>query len=252
MAGLSHLNILRQREIEHLLPLLPRDARVLEFGAGTGQQAKFLRERGFDVVAIDLASSNYASDRVFPVQDYDGEHIPLEDGSIDVIFSSNVLEHVENPRVIFSEFRRIQRPGGFGLHVVPTPAWRLWTFGAGLAASIDAAIRLPLELARPPEGQDRRHLLYRGLRRAASGFVPRGHGTSVEGFSEIWTFSRIAWHRKFRNFGFDIIEDRPTGLFHTGTGLLGSRLRPETRARLSRFLGSGAHMYKIVPRSPAG
>lgn len=252
MAGLSYLNDLRRHEIEQLLPLLPRDARILEFGAGTGQQAKFLRQRGFDVVAIDLASSNYAHERVFPVQDYDGEHIPLKDGSIDVIFSSNVLEHVENPRVIFDEFRRIQKPGGFGLHVVPTPGWRLWTFAAGLAASIGAAIRLPLELARPPKGQDRRHLLYRGLRRAASGFIPRGHGTSAEGFSEIWSFSRIAWRRKFQRYGFDIIEDRPMGLFHTGTALLGSRLRPATRARLGRFLGSGAHLYRIVPKSPAG
>jgi len=252
MAGLSHLSILRQREIEHLLPLLPRGARILEFGAGTGQQAKFLRDHGFDVVAIDLASSNYASERVFPVQDYDGEHIPLEDGSIDVIYSSNVLEHVENPSVIFSEFRRIQKADGFGLHVLPTPAWRLWTFAAGLAASIDAAIHLPLELASPPEGQNRRHLLYRGLRRAVSGFVPRGHGTSAEGLSEIWTFSRIAWRRKFHRFGFDIVEDHPMGLFHTGTAFLGSRLRPETRSRLSRFLGSGARLYKIVPRCPIG
>ena len=136
MADLSHLSILRQREIEQLLPLLPRGARILEFGAGTGQQAKYLRDQGFDVTAIDLASSNYAGERVFPVQDYDGQHIPLDDGSIDVIFSSNVLEHVENLSVIFSEFRRNQKPGGFGLHVVPTSAWRLWTFAAGLVASI--------------------------------------------------------------------------------------------------------------------
>ena len=249
MADLSHLSILRQREIEQLLPLLPRDARILEFGAGTGQQAKYLRDQGFDVVAIDLASSNYASERVFPVQDYDGQHIPAEDRSIDIIFSSNVLEHVENPRAIFAEFRRIQKPGGFGLHIVPTPSWRLWTFATGLAASIEAVVTLPLELANPPQGQNRSRLLYRGVRRVVSGFIPRGHGTSIEGLSEFWTFSSIAWRRKFQKYGFDVVEDEPMGVFYTGGGLLARTLSLATRRRMSRFLGSATHMYKVVPTS---
>jgi SAM-dependent methyltransferase len=247
MADLLYLNTLRQREIEHLLPLLPGGARVLEFGAGTGQQARFLRDRGFDVVAIDLASSNYAKERLFPVQDYDGEHIPIEDKSIDVIFSSNVLEHVENPGAVFAEFRRIQRSGGFGLHVVPTPAWRLWTFATGLAKSLQAIATLPIELVRAPKGQKRSDVFYRGVRKAASGFVPRGHGTSIEGLSELWTFSRTAWRRKFRKYGFEVIEDHPMGLFYTGTPLLGSGISLATRSRLSRLLGSGAHMYKVIP-----
>lgn len=247
MADLSYLNSLRRHEIEQLLPMLPPGARLLEFGAGTGEQARFLRDRGFDVVAIDLATSNYAKERLFPVQDYDGEHIPVEDRSVDVIFSSNVLEHVENPRAIFAEFRRIQKPGGFGLHVVPTSAWRSWTFATGIACSLQAAAALPLELVHPPQGQRRRDLLYRGIRRAASGFVPRGHGTSIEGFSEIWTFSRAAWRRKFQQFGFDIVEDRPMGLFYTGAALLGDGVLLATRRRLSRVLGSGTHMYKVMP-----
>jgi len=218
MADLSYLNSLRLHEIEQLLPMLPPSARLLEFGAGTGEQARFLRDRGFDVVAIDLATSNYAKERLFPVQDYDGEHIPVEDRSIDVIFSSNVLEHVENPRAIFAEFRRIQKPGGFGLHVVPTSAWRSWTFATGIACSLQAAAALPFEL-----------------------------GTSIEGFSEIWTFSRAAWRRKFKRFGFDIVEDRPMGLFYTGAALLGDGMPLATRRRLSHVLGSGTHMYKVMP-----
>ena len=125
MFNVEYLNELRFVEMERLVPYIPAGARVLEFGAGTGQQARFLAERGFDVLAVDLAQSNYADHLVFPVRQYDGEHIPLEDRSVDVIFSSNVLEHVENMPAIMSEFRRILRPGGFGLHVMPTPAWRL-------------------------------------------------------------------------------------------------------------------------------
>src|SRR5215212_7221523 len=111
-------------EAEQLLPLLPPHARVLDFGAGTGQQAQLLSDHGFDVVAIDLPSSTYADHRLFPVIDYDGQHIPLADGSIDVIFSSNVLEHVEDISVIMREFRRVLRPSGLGIHIMPTPSWR--------------------------------------------------------------------------------------------------------------------------------
>ena len=54
-----------------MLPELRPGSRLLEFGAGTGTQARALAERGMDVVAIDLAVSGYAQDRVFPVIDYD-------------------------------------------------------------------------------------------------------------------------------------------------------------------------------------
>ena len=130
MFNVAYLNQIRIVEMERLAQYIPAGARVLEFGAGTGQQARLLADRGFDVAAIDLADSAYAQHLVFPVQHYDGEHIPLADQSVDVVFSSNVLEHVENIPAIMSEFRRILRPGGFGVHVMPTPAWRFWTWRA--------------------------------------------------------------------------------------------------------------------------
>jgi 2-polyprenyl-3-methyl-5-hydroxy-6-metoxy-1,4-benzoquinol methylase len=70
-----------------------RSAR-LEFGAGTGKQALELQRRGFRVTAIEMLTSNYAEHRVFPILDYDGATIPLADASVDVVYSSNVLEHI--------------------------------------------------------------------------------------------------------------------------------------------------------------
>ena len=42
-------------------------------------------EKGFDVVAIDIATSDYVSTRVFPIIEYDGKSIPLPDSSVDVL-----------------------------------------------------------------------------------------------------------------------------------------------------------------------
>jgi SAM-dependent methyltransferase len=250
MLDIAYLNLLRRAEMEAVLPMLPPGSRILEFGSGTGEQARFLTEHGFEVTAIDLATSNYAHDRLFPVQDYDGHQIPLPDRSVDVIFSSNVLEHVDNFDEISAEFRRILKPGGFAIHVVPTTAWRFWTFLSGAAESLKAAICLPAWFYRRSASGEVKDGLVRQLRRIASGFVPRGHGTSAEGISELWSFSRIVWRRKFRRSGFEVIEDRPIGLFYTGTSFFGDRLPVARRRSMARIMGSSTRMYLIRPPVP--
>ena len=123
-----------------LLPHFASGARILEFfGSGTGEQARFLADRGFDVVAIIFPAAITREIVCFRCRTMTAGKIPLKDGSIDIVFSSNVLEHVEDLDGIFAEFRRILKPDGFALHVLPTPAWRLWTFATGVAASLSAA-----------------------------------------------------------------------------------------------------------------
>jgi SAM-dependent methyltransferase len=223
------LSAIRAAEMDELAPLIPPRSRVLEFGAGRGEQAKMLADRGFDVVAIDLADSSYSGSRVWPVIDYDGRHIPLPDHSIDAIFSSNVLEHVEDLKTILAEFRRVLKPGGIEVHAMPTTAWRFWTFVAGVPAAFQAAFA-------------------RNLKAFAGALLPIGHGTSSEGFSELWTFSRTAWRKVFRNNGHVVVEDRPMGVFYTGHMALGRQLSFDRRRKLSRYIGSGTHIYVVKPR----
>ncbi len=47
------------------------------------------------------------------------ESIPLQDSSIDVCVSLWVLEHIENPKKVFSEIARILKPGGYFLFATP-------------------------------------------------------------------------------------------------------------------------------------
>ncbi len=42
----------------------------------------------------------------------DGNRLPLSDAGADVVFSSNVLEHIPEPRTILDEMIRVTRPGG--------------------------------------------------------------------------------------------------------------------------------------------
>ena len=244
MFNLNFLRDLRIAELGRVLALIPPRSRVLEFGAGTGEQARLLSERGFDVVAIDLASSGYSADRVFPVKDYDGRKIPLPDSSIDVVFSSNVLEHVEDLETILSEFSRILTPSGFGIHIMPTPSWRFWTFVAGYPTSLLAFFQLFSEMLRPPD-EGRRRAFLGNLKTIVAAVIPLGHGTSFEGLSEFWTFSSMSWRKRFSRHGMRVQIEQPLGLFYTGHMLMGRRISLRTRKALSALLGSATRLYVV-------
>src|ERR1700722_17640350 len=96
MVDFDSLAMIRAAEIQRIVPCFRPRARILEIGAGTGQQALEISRRGFDVEAIQIPASGYRETRIFPVIDYDGRHIPFPDSSFDIVFSSNVLEHVPN------------------------------------------------------------------------------------------------------------------------------------------------------------
>jgi SAM-dependent methyltransferase len=50
---------------------------------------------------------------------FDGQHIPLEDASVDSAMATEVLEHCIEPKQLVSEIIRVLRPGGFFLFTVP-------------------------------------------------------------------------------------------------------------------------------------
>ena len=248
----QYLDEIRMLELETIMPLFPSGARILEVGGGTGRQALELSLCGFTVTAIDLASSAYAAHRVFPIIDYDGTTIPLSDASVDVVFSSNVLEHVSDLARMHSEIRRVLAPGGKCIHVLPTHVWRFWTIVAGYPDAIayflhDAPSLVPRAL---PRGSERRRLAsawYQNARNVGGRLLPPRHGARGNAISEIWLFRPLWWRRNFRENGFTIVHDAPTGVFHTGNMLLGPRFGLAWRRRLAAVLGSTAHVFALEP-----
>ncbi len=89
---------------------------VLDVGAGPlyfaqafeGAGATYI---GCDVDAGDFAHQTEASLAVACV----GQQLPFRDGSVDVAFTSNVLEHVPDPEVLCRELVRVTRPGGVAI-----------------------------------------------------------------------------------------------------------------------------------------
>jgi SAM-dependent methyltransferase len=250
--SLEHLEVIRRAEIDRIVPLFPAGARILEIGAGTGAQARELERRGYQVTAIELANSNYAAHRVFPITDYDGRTIPLPDASVDVAFSSNTLEHVPDLAHMHAEIRRVLAPSGYCIHVLPTHTWRLWTTLTSYLEAVSFTVSslpqlLPHGLPRDAELRRLGAAWYRTARHTVGLCLPRRHGERGNVVSETWLFHPRWWRRNFERNGFVVVRDEPMGLFYTGEVLLGQRLGLAARARLARVLGSSCHLFKLAP-----
>lgn len=251
MFSVEYLNILRAAEIAAIAPHLPSGARILEIGAGTGLQALELQRRGFDVTAIEVADSAYASARVFPVIDYDGIHIPFGTQRFDAVFSSNALEHVRDLEGLHAEIRRVLKTDGIAIHVLPTHAWRFWSilssYGNALAYT-GSAVRRSMPHSRDPRSLSR--AWYQAVRACGAAVLQPRHGERGIGFAELWLFHPRWWRKNFEQNGFVLLDDKPMGLFYTGSMVLGARLSMERRARLAKILGSSCHLYIMRPADP--
>ncbi|SRR5579875_96447 len=253
MFSIAHLNDLRAAELDVIVPHLPPGGRVLEIGAGTGQQALLLLHRGFDVAAVDLAGSAYADARVFPVIEYDGIQFPFPDASFNAVMSSNALEHVRDLAKMHTEIKRVLKRDGVVVHVLPTHAWRLWSILTSFPSAIvytAAALRRTLPRSRDPRSLGR--AWFEAAREAGVALLQPRHGERGFGLAELWLFHPRWWRRQFLGHGFALVLDRPMGLFYTGSMLLGPRLSLARRARLAKLLGSACHLYIMRPQQASG
>jgi SAM-dependent methyltransferase len=98
-------------------------ARVLDVGAGPAQFAAAFAAAGARYVAVDADPRELRGPRPAGTAALAGrgERLPVADASVDVCFSSNVVEHVPAPWRFTDELVRVTRPGG--LIVVSYTNW---------------------------------------------------------------------------------------------------------------------------------
>ena len=115
--------------VSNSLKTLPAGARVLDLGCGNGTFISSFRGRGWDLYGADFSSSGVEIARKsFPEVSFvlaDATRQPISPfftenaGSFDVIISTEVIEHVYDPRGLLKNARSLLKPGG--MLILSTP-----------------------------------------------------------------------------------------------------------------------------------
>jgi SAM-dependent methyltransferase len=246
-----HLQRIRECELQLARSFMLESSTVLEVGAGAGWQAQALAEMGFQVEAIDVEENRYRDNQVWSVAEYDGAHIPFPDNHFDVVFSSNVLEHIAEIKVFQAEIQRVLKPDGMAIHILPTGSWRFWTSLTYYPYLIKAVIKIvangllpkvesSLDRKATEATKERKHSWRRILKLLCG---PPRHGETGNAISELYSFSRFSWVPFFCRTGWLVRSWFPTRLFYTGHSLFGSLLSMQVRHQMSFVLGSSCNIY---------
>jgi SAM-dependent methyltransferase len=106
--------------------------RLLEVGSGVGLTVAAARKRGIEAFGIEPGGDEFEGTLQVSwdvlreggihsevIRGANGEQIPFPDNHFDLVFSSNVLEHVDDPPQVVAEIVRVLKPGGHAQIVVP-------------------------------------------------------------------------------------------------------------------------------------
>jgi 2-polyprenyl-3-methyl-5-hydroxy-6-metoxy-1,4-benzoquinol methylase len=205
--------------LEMLATLPP--SRILDLGCSGGLLAERARAAGHHVTGVDameVPGVRERTDRFF-VADLDAG-IPAQAGSrYDVVIAGDIIEHLRQPTAMLKEIRRVLRPGGQLLLSVPN-------FGHWYPR---------LRVATGLFGYDRRGIL---------------------DDTHLRFFTRSTLRRNARSAGFDILEERATGLplgaigaSDSRIGLKAARRVDSALVKLRPTLFGYQHVLRLVPHA---
>lgn len=88
--------------------------KVLEVGCGTGAVLAEIERRkiGNHHMGVDLSNPDLHVDEGaahLQLMQFDGERLPFDDNSFDLVIASHVVEHVPNPRQFLGELSRVSK-----------------------------------------------------------------------------------------------------------------------------------------------
>lgn len=289
----EQLRRMRYREFHRIFGGCPEDTfdRVLELGAGNGYQSRLLAGISNRVVATDYA---YRENVPPPVEGVEFEFADAESvdsryppGSFDLVFSSNLLEHLPEPEAAIRASRRLLTRGGLMVHVVPSTFWKLsymvlfYPFQARrLLRKVTGKARRMLRRSNDSGERDRRQSesdrwradnnpkIERSRRsRWREELIPSPHGASSSNTREFLAFRKSRWIGLFEECDLVVAGTIP-GPVSSGLGFGFDRVRrllersgfageyayvshrPGERPESLRLIGQGG--LSIRPRRPAG
>ena len=99
---------------------LPPDSRVLDAGCGTGETITWLHESlqgcgnvvGMDLAAAHVRAARHSAPANAPIVQGDMLEAPFAEGTFDLVWAVNALNHLHDPAAGVRRLARLLRPGG--------------------------------------------------------------------------------------------------------------------------------------------
>lgn len=219
-AWMAYKHNLRKREIEMIFNHFPEKifSSGLEVGAGDGFQSTLLSKYVSKLVSTDynrhrLTKNNNGS-VTYMICDAEEIDSYFEKQVFDLVFSSNLLEHLPEPSKFLKGMRCILNDRGIAIHVMPSPFWKLChiiMFYPKLFAEI---VRRVFGLKRrKSNARSNSTKLDNNLKfqkkmksRFVSLLLPETHGAYHTHFDEFRAFRKQRWMREFKQAGFEVFK----------------------------------------------
>ncbi len=116
------------RQLIDCLQLNPSAQVVCDIGCSAGYVLEAAKRLGMREIGVDFShfTVKLCRERGYHAEQGSLESLPLADASVDIVTLKHTLEHVSNPLRALREVRRVLRPGGVALVVVPDTAyWKI-------------------------------------------------------------------------------------------------------------------------------
>lgn len=220
------LHDLRRREFEVIFRDYPPSCfeRGLELGAGDGFQSSLLKRYVSTLISSDINLSRLVLARKPGVQylicDAGQPDRCFRRASFDLVYSSHLLEHLEDPERSLAGIRRILKEEGVCIHIMPSPfmklTWMALFYPSKLFAAFEAIVRphrreevkgklLGLQDHRAGGAWDNnpRRRRYSFLRRQV---WPIPHGAYRSNLAELVWYGKKRWVRRIERQGFRVLR----------------------------------------------
>jgi len=133
-------------ETIEIIASLPADSRILDIGCAEGSTLKWLRDQfpdRFELVGIDLSRIRIQKAREKDIPGaifYEGNamDLPIEDGRMNFVIASQVIEHVPDDGKMIREVERVLEPGGrFQIDTVFKKKWAFYIYRSPSGWALD-------------------------------------------------------------------------------------------------------------------
>jgi 2-polyprenyl-3-methyl-5-hydroxy-6-metoxy-1,4-benzoquinol methylase len=220
----EYLHTIRKREIDIVFSRLPKThfKSGLEIGAGDGFQTTLIAPRVENLISSDLNFKRISDSLKLPGVTYEvvdadaieGKYAPQ---NFDFIFSSNVLEHVRDPRKFLAVTQPMLSDDGYAVHIIPSRHIKisyLLLFYPKLALLIlDRAVGkfmgkpifrgAKIDLENNINAEKKSEDVSSRLKRI---FIPTPHGNFPGHASEFVAYGRKQWAQMFVEAGYSIVS----------------------------------------------